>query len=631
MKYNVKQELQTKSESRSEKKQKHRVMRGQLHPAACHYKPIENYGIIGDMHTAALVGMDGSIDWCCLPDFDSPSVFARLLDVRKGGYFQICPGGEAVQKQMYLPESCILMTRFFTKDGVGEVMDFMVPHEGPGEKKFRQIIRCARAVKGKVAFQLHCEPAFDYARARHTVKLKEHGAIFASGKLELGLTSPVPLKAGVKGVTAKFTAEVGRDFVFILRQNSEDGPLLTPEFDYREALARTLTFWRNWIKGCSYRGRWREMIQRSAMTLKLLTYAPTGAIIAAPTTSLPETVGGARNFDYRYTWIRDAAFTVYAFLRLGLRHEAEEFLKWIDARAHEHEGDGSLQIMYGIRGEHDLEEIELKHLEGYRRSAPVRIGNQASNQLQLDIYGELMDAIYLSNKHTKPISYDVWRHLSLHLDYVCDHWMEKDEGIWEVRGGQQHFVYSKLMCWVALDRGLRLADKRSFPADRERWLRTRDDIYREIMEKGWSEKRQCFVQHYGSEAVDASNLIMPLVFFVSPTDPRMLSTIEAVKKNLVSDSLVYRYEIDKAAWDGFHGKEGTFSMCTFWLVEALTRSGQLDEARLIFEKMHSYSNHLGLYSEEIGATGEALGNFPQAFTHLSMISAAFNLNRALGE
>ena len=425
---------------------------------------------------------------------------------------------------------------------------------------------------------------------------------------------------------------VGDTATFVLRSTEQGGvkPLIDPAFNGERAFEDTVRFWRRWLSSCRYQGRWREMVQRSALTLKLLTFAPTGAIVAAPTTSLPEEIGGVRNWDYRYTWIRDAAFTVYGFLRLGLTREAEQFMKWIEARAHEEASDGSLQIMYGINGEHDLVEQELKHLEGYRASSPVRIGNGAYRQVQMDIYGELMDSVYLSNKYGKPISYDLWQHLKRLLAYVVDHWQEKDEGIWEVRGEKQHFVYSKLMCWVALDRGIRLAERRSFPGGRGQWLSTRDAIYDEIMAKGWDERKKTFVQHYGTDALDASNLMMPLTFFVSPTDPRMESTLKATLKTLVSDSLVYRYQIGAGASDGLAGAEGTFSMCTFWLVEALTRAGQLDEARLMFEKMLTYANHVGLYAEEIGPSGEALGNFPQAFTHLGLISAAFNLDRALG-
>jgi len=598
------------------------------------YKAIEDYGVIGNLHSIALVGTDGSIDWCCLPHFDSPSIFAAILDVNKGGHFKICPREPAVQKQLYLPETCVLVTRFLSPEGVGEVIDFMPVGQRTGEDiHYHEIIRLVRVVRGSVKFRLECFPQFDYARAKHQLMIGPHGAIFQHGKTSLGLTSPIKLQGQGIGVQAEFSMDAGDETTFVLRYleaGCSEKPL-NPGLTGNNALRATMGYWRRWIAGCKYQGRWREMVQRSAMTLKLLTFAPSGAIVAAPTTSLPEEIGGVRNWDYRYTWIRDAAFTTYGFLRLGMTREADQFMKWIEARASEAKEDGSLQIVYGLHGEHKLEELELSHLEGYRRSGPVRIGNAAYKQLQLDIYGELMDSIYLANKYGKPISYNLWEQLWKLLNYVCDHWQQKDEGIWEVRGGKQHFVYSKLMCWVALDRGSRLAEKRSFPSDRDRWLKARDRIYKEIMAKGWNEEKQSFVQHYDSQHLDASNLLMPLVFFISPTDPRLISTVDATLATLVSDSLVYRYQIGKGAADGLVGNEGTFSMCTFWLVECLTRSRRLEEARLIFEKMLSYANHLGLYAEEIGPSGEALGNFPQAFTHLGLISAAYNLDRALGE
>lgn len=594
------------------------------------YKPIEGYGIIGDLHSAALVGSDGSIDWCCLPHFDSPSVFAALLDDAKGGRFRIGPLHPAVEKQMYLADTCVLMTRFLSPDGAGEVIDFMPTAESPGEKPHHQIVRQVRAVRGVVPFRLECRPAFDYARAGHELRLRPEGAVFLSAAGSLGLTSPVRLSAEGSAAVAEFTLQAGESRSFLLRHCEDPGEsLLDPGFDADEAFRGTVDFWHRWIAGCRYQGRWRETVRRSALTLKLLTFSPTGAIVAAPTASLPEEIGGARNWDYRYTWIRDAAFTVYALLRLGLTRESERFVRFIGDRAHEHGRDGSLQVLYTIQGGHSTPERILGHLEGYRGSRPVRVGNEAAEHLQLDIYGELMDSIYLSNKHSEPISYDLWRHLSKTLDYVSGHWRRKDEGLWEVRGGRRHFTYSKMMCWVALDRGIRLAQKRSFPGDLQPWRRARDAIYEEIMDKGYDARKGAFVQHYGSQALDASALLMPLVFFISPTDPRMLSTLDALKRELVSDSLVYRYRIGRAADDGLPGSEGTFSICTFWLAEALTRAGRLAEARLIFEKMLAYASPLGLYGEEIGPCGEILGNYPQAFTHLGLVSAAYNLDRAL--
>jgi GH15 family glucan-1,4-alpha-glucosidase len=459
----------------------------------------------------------------------------------------------------------------------------------------------------------------------------------------LGLATGVPLQQDQDsiGVQADFTLSEGESAVFLLQGIDPgatcDACMSTEEA--HDAFIKTVNYWRRWISGCTYTGRWRETVHRSALALKLLTYKPTGAIIAAPTAGLPEVIGGERNWDYRYTWIRDAAFTLYGLLRIGFTEEATAFMQWLEARCHEPNPDGSLQIMYGIDGRHQIKEENLEHLDGYKSSRPVRIGNDAFTQLQLDIYGELMDSVYLFNKYGNPISYDLWIHLRRLIDYVCENWQQKDEGIWEVRDVRRHFVYSKLMCWVALDRGLRLAGKRSFPADHNRWQKVRDQIYEEIMSRGWNKDCQAFVQSYESTTLDASNLIMPLIFFLSPTDPRMLKTLRAFLRplnegGLVSNSLVYRYNAAESA-DGLSGEEGTFNMCTFWLVEALTRAGRvdpkkLDDARLIFEQMLGYANHLGLYAEETGSCGEALGNFPQAFTHIALISAAFNLDRALG-
>lgn len=605
------------------------------------YQSIENYGVVGNMHTTALVGLNGSIDWFCFPKHDSPSVFAALLDCDKGGHFQINPLVEEVTyKQFYWPQTNVLVTRFLSDCGVGEIIDFMPVGLTARERGYHWLVRRVRAVRCQMDFRMECYPAFNYARDRHKTTIIAGGACFESPGLNLALVAELPLKHDDNGVFAEFTLRAGEETVFVLREiEPSSGCGLPLGCDEAQGLFKhTVDYWRHWLSKCKYKGRWREMVERSALVLKLLTYEPTGAIVAAPTCGLPEEIGGERNWDYRYTWIRDAAFTVYGLLRIGFTKEAAQFMDWLECRCHEFESDSPLQVVYSIDGNHKLSEKNLEHLSGYKNSRPVRIGNAAYQQLQLDIYGELMDAVYLYNKYGSPISYELWIYLRQLLNWVCDNWQRDDQGIWEPRDGQQQFVYSKLMCWVALDRGIRLADKRSFPADRQRWLTVRDQIYEEVMVKGWSEERHAFVQHYGSDSLDASSLIMPLVFFLSPNDPRMLKTIDAIAQlpevgGLASNSLVYRYNLDSAS-DGLNGKEGTFNLCTFWLVEALTRAGRvdpvrLDKARLMFEEMLSYANHLGLYSEETGASGDALGNFPQAFTHLALISAAWNLNKAL--
>jgi len=606
------------------------------------YQPIQNYGLIGDLHTAALVGMNGSIDWLCFPAFDSPSVFGALLDDKKAGRFQISPRADNItHKQFYWPDSNVLVTRFLSPDGVGEIADFMPVDEPASWHGKHQLIRRVTVVRGSLAFQMICQPAFNYARDQHRVTSCDQGVVFHSANLTLALSTKVPLKVHATGeVSAEFTLHENETATFLLHQVASDagcGEGLT-DTEAQTLFESTVRYWRRWISKCTYVGRWRETVYRSALVLKLLTYEPTGAIVAAPTCSLPENIGGGRNWDYRYTWIRDAAFTLYAFMRIGFTEEAARFIDWLEARTHELAPDGSLHIMYGIDGRHNLSEEILDHLEGYRGSRPVRIGNGAYNQHQIDIYGELLDSIYLYNKYGTPISHALWKEVRRMLEWVCENWQGKDYGIWEVRGEPQHFVYSKLMCWVALDRGLRLAEKRSFPADRDRWLKQRDAIYEDVLTHGWSEKRQAFTQYYGSESLDAANLLMPLVFFMSPTDPSMVRTIDAIKSpfdqgGLMSNNLIYRYH-PKSEVDGLEWDEGTFNMCTFWLVEAMTRAGRtdkrrLEEARLIFEGMLGYGSHLGLYGEETGPCGEALGNFPQALTHLALISAAFNLNRAL--
>jgi GH15 family glucan-1,4-alpha-glucosidase len=589
------------------------------------------------------VSLSGSIDWFCYPHFDSPSLFCALLDDEKGGHFKITPEtDDFTNKQFYWPETNVLITRFLTPGGVGEIKDFMSlqnPHDKHNVHNHQRLYRIVRQVRGTLSFSMECFPAFNFARDTASCELTEHGAVFHSSSQNLYLSAGTRLEMHQRGCTARFSLSEGETVMFFLQQECSACIAAQPHLNEADdEFHATISFWRNWISQCSYTGRWREMVHRSALTLKLLTFEPTGAIVAAPTCSLPEMIGGGRNWDYRYTWLRDAAFTLYGLLRIGFTGEADKFMGWLEARCHELNPDGSLQVMYGIRGEHVLEEQILSHLKGYRNSSPVRVGNGAYNQLQLDVYGELMDSIYLYNKYGSPISYDLWKHLRKLVDWVCQNWNIPDEGVWEVRGGRKHFVYSKIMCWVAVDRGLRLADKRSFPTDRARWLKVRDEIYEEIMRSGWCEERGAFVQHFGSTTLDAATLIMPLVFFISPTDPRMLSTLDAIlqpplKGGLVSDGLVYRYNIDQSL-DGLDGAEGTFNICSFWLVEALTRAGRVDrsrleQARLMFEQMLGYANHVGLFAEETGPSGKALGNFPQAFTHLALISAAYNLDRAL--
>jgi GH15 family glucan-1,4-alpha-glucosidase len=601
---------------------------GALGARRARYLPIAEHGLIGDLHTVALVGTDGTIDWYCCPRFDSPSVFAAILDADRGGLFRIGPDGDGwTSKQLYLPDTNVLITRFLMADGVGEVQDFMVPAH-PG-----RLIRRVVAVRGEVRFVVDVAPRFDYARARHEVALTEHGAIFRSGELALSVSADYPLEVvGGCDVRARIELRAGETATVVLeRVEPGEPPAPYSDADIAAEFGATVAFWRGWLRRSRYSGRWREMVHRSALTLKLLTYAPTGAVLAAPTTSLPEQLGGARNWDYRYTWMRDAAFSLYALLRLGFTEEAGAFMGWLERRFRHAAGRVSapLQIMYGIDGRADLPEIELSHLEGYMGSGPVRIGNAAATQLQLDIYGELMDAVYLCNKYAEPMYHDGWMELTRNLEWLIDHWDQPDEGIWETRGGRQDYTFSRLMSWVAVERAIRVARQRGLPADLPRWTAVRDRIYSQVMQRGWHPERQAFVQHYDTDVLDASLLLMPLCKFIAPTDPRWISTLDAITAELVSDSLVYRYDMD-AAPDGIAGKEATFSLCSFWWVEALARAGRLDEARLAFEKMLTYSNHVGLYSEEIGPTGEQLGNFPQAFTHLALISAAFNLDREIG-
>jgi GH15 family glucan-1,4-alpha-glucosidase len=610
------------------------------------YPNINDHGLIGDLQTAALVTTDGAINWFCCPRFDSPSVFASLLDADKGGYFKVSPEREDyVTKQLYLPDTAVLITRFMTPDGVGELHDFM-PIAGKRVTDRHRIVRQLRVVRGTMRFVVDLQPGFDYARARHTVGVTADGATFTpvvQGGQVAGLTLHVAGSSASSldeqgtdmratdggGLRITRTLSVGQTWGVILESNGGRPRRLHPD-DMQRLQSETVEFWRTWLSGSTYRGRWREMVVRSALTLKLMTYAPTGGIVAAPTAALPEQAGGERNWDYRYTWIRDGSFSIYALLGLGFTEEAAAFSDWLRDRAAEQAGgdSGPLKIMYRVDGSSDLTEVTLDHFEGWRGSRPVRIGNGAADQLQLDIYGEMMDAMLLADQRGVQTGHQSWLEIASLIDWLCEHWDQPDEGIWETRGGRRDFVYGRVQSWVALDRAIRMAVNRARPADLARWRTERNAIYNQVFEKGWNPRIGGFTQFYGSEVLDSSLLMMPQQGFIAPRDPMWLSTLHAIDRELVSDSLVYRYN-PSASPDGLAGNEGTFSLCTFWYVDTLARTGRLNDATLTFEKMHTYANHLGLFSEEIGATGEQLGNFPQAFSHLALITAAVNLDHQL--
>jgi pentatricopeptide repeat protein len=602
------------------------------------YPLIADHGLIGDLQTSALVATDGSIDWFCAPRFDSPSLFAALLDQADGGRFRVRPTIEVfTRKQLYLPDTAVLVTRFMTEAGVGEVVDFM-PVTGKIATDRHRIVRMVRCVRGEMTFEIDLAPRFDYGREAHEVTLTEDGAVFTGSRTwvtahlvrepdDERLAHTVVRNRG--DLHAELTLTAGQVRGIILETASAGPPRQFRVAEVERLLRETTDFWEQWLGRSTYTGRWREQLNRSAITLKLMTYAPSGGLVAAPTAALPEQVGGERNWDYRYTWIRDASFSVYALLGMGFTEEAADLMAWLRDRLDEGGGDGPpLRIMYRVDGSSDLVEEELPHWEGYRGSAPVRIGNGAADQLQLDIYGEAMDSVYFADQHGLHVGHPGWQKITEMLDWLADNWDQRDEGIWETRGGQQDFTYGRLMSWVAFDRGVRLATSHGRPAPLERWRHERDAIYEQVFERGWSSRRGAFVQHYETEVLDAALLRMSTVGFVTPSDPMWLSTLAAMEDELVTDSLVYRYD-PAASPDGLRGSEGTFSLCTFAYVDSLARAGQLDEARVVFEKMLTYANHLGLYSEEIALTGEQIGNFPQAFTHLSLIDAALTLDRQL--
>jgi GH15 family glucan-1,4-alpha-glucosidase len=605
------------------------------------YPLIADHGLIGDLQTAALVATDGSIDWFCAPRFDSPSIFGALLDQQRGGHFRVRPTVEAFSsKQLYFPDTAALVTRFMTEAGVGEVVDFMPVTSAIASSRHR-LVRMVRCVRGTMTFAVDIAPRFDYGREPHETHLTEDGVVFEGGagtSMTVNLVREPdderlaqPHVDAHGDVHAEVTLRAGQMRGLVLETGAAGPVRRIRVAEAGRLFDETVDFWESWLARSTYSGRWREELNRSAITLKLMTYAPSGGLVAAPTAGLPEQIGGERNWDYRYTWVRDASFSVYSLLGMGFKDEAAALGRWLRDRVDEQagrDGGGPLNIMYRIDGSSDLTEEVLPHWEGYRGSAPVRIGNGAADQLQLDIYGEAIDSIYFADQHGLHAAHHGWQRVCDVLDWVTENWDQPEEGIWETRGGRQDFTYGRLMNWVALDRGIRLANSHGRPAPLDRWRAERDAIYNQIMERGWSPTRQAFRQHYDTDVLDASLLRMSSVGFITPTDPMWTSTLKAMDGELVTDSLVYRYD-PEASPDGLRGSEGTFSLCTFAYVDSLARAGQLDKARVTFAKMLTYANHLGLYSEEIALTGEQIGNFPQAFTHLSLIDAAITLDRQL--
>lgn len=601
--------------------------------------PVDARGVVGNMKTTALISLHGAVDFMCYPRIDSPTIFAALLDSERGGFFEIRPVCDEFNvKQMYIPETNVLLTRFMTPDGVCELLDLMPVNtaETDGEDALPNcLVRIVRMAHGKMPLRMRCAPRFDYARTGHTACLTTNDSTVefapesadSASQPRLQLQASVPLGIADGCAEASFQLQKGHEaesvcFVFGAVDELHER-LLDCEALYND----TTHFWQSWASQSTYRGRYREVVMRSALTLKLLSSREHGAIVAAPTFGLPETLDGSRRWDYRFAWIRDAAFSVYALLRLGYTSEARHFIKWISERNRRCDSDGSLRVMYAVDGTPAPDEIEIDTLAGDHQGVPL-VGNGAHDQVQFDVYGALLDALYLYNKYGAGVSYDGWRHITRTVNYVVEHWREPDHGIWELRNGARPLLHSRLMCWVTVDRALRLADKRSLPAPFENWFATRDEIHRDIHEHFWNQELQSFVQTPGSSALDASALMMPLVRFIGPADPRFLGTLDAIGRDLRVDPLIFRYTRGSEL-DGLQGIEGGFSACSFWYAEALARAGRVDEGRLVFDKMLEYANHLGLFSEEVATTGEALGNFPQALTHLALISAAYQLDRSL--
>ncbi len=588
---------------------------------------IGDHGAIGNLETIALVDTKGSVDYLCWPCLDSPSVFAGLLDTDRGGEFSITPdmpGGRIVQ--MYLPDTNILLTRWMSDAASIDLVDLM-PVDVDGGDVSSRLIRRLTCTRGEATLRIRCAPRFDYGRQGYAASAETRDGV-SRGQFDhgagLGLTlyADGELVADDCDLTAELRIAAGETITLVL--GNVDDPVCDAD-QIAAIIDGDIAFWRDWSHQSNYRGRWRETVHRSALVLKLLTSRKHGSIAAAATFGLPEAPGGVRNWDYRATWIRDSSFTVYALIRLGFQDEAVAFLHWTMDRVRHCEGH--LGVMYALDGGDVQDEQDLDHLAGFEGAKPIRIGNGANTQTQHDIYGALLDATYLGNKYGEAISHDAWQGIIKVVDQVCKTWRDPDSGIWEVRGPPREYLHSRLMNWVAIDRAVRLAQKRSLPAPLVRWSETRTEIHNEIWDSFWDEDLGRFVRSKGDTVVDGAMLMMPLVRFVSPTDPKWLATLDAITADLSDDGMIYRYRTD----DGLPGQEGTFVACSFWYVECLARAGRIDEARLNFEKLLAHGNHLSLFAEEIAQDGRFLGNFPQGFSHLALISAAFYLDRALSD
>ncbi|MCE0483204.1 MAG: glycoside hydrolase family 15 protein [Methylacidiphilales bacterium] len=584
---------------------------------------LEDYGFIGDTHSGALVGANGSIDWLCTPRFDSNACFAALLGNDQNGCWRIAPrdgDGNGLGKQAYRPDTLILETTFETSTGSARVIDFMPPRG-----RYRDVVRIVEGINGTVDLHMKLVVRFDYGATVPWVKRTSEGLTAVAGPNALVMRSAVRTMGKDLSTVADFRIGAGERKSFVLTWHPAHLP--PPErVDAEHSLQETEHYWREWVSHCAYRGKWRDIVVRSLITLKGLTYAPTGGIMAALTTSLPEKLGGIRNWDYRFCWLRDATFTLYSLMHSGYTAEAAAWSNWLLRAV---AGDPSqLQIMYGAAGERRLTELLLPHLRGYENSSPVRIGNAASEQFQLDVYGEVMDAMYLARKMKIDTDAAHWR-LERHLvEFVAENWNKPDEGIWEIRGPRRHFTHSKVMAWVAMDRAVRAVEEFGLEGDVERWQEVREQIHHEVCAHGFNLKRQAFTQFYGSENLDASLLMIPLVGFLPPSDSRVCSTVELIEKELMADGFVQRYNpMESAGVDGLPPGEGAFLPCTFWLVDCLHLIGRNRDARALFDRLLKVCTPLGLLSEEYDVeAGRLIGNFPQAFSHISLINTARNLS-----